>query len=137
MRFIFADTFFFVSLLFHRDDWHERVRRLQAGLSGTARLVTTHEVLDKFLSATSGAGAYYRGRAVGSVRRLKADPALTLLPPSLELFDRGLELYHRRPDKGYSLTDCISMFVMEDKGIREVLTNDHHFEQEGFIILIR
>jgi uncharacterized protein len=137
MKFVFVDTFFFVSLLFQRDDWHETVRRLQVGLRGTARLVTTHDVLDEFLAAAAGAGAYYRGRAVESVKRLKADPSLTLIPPSLELFDRGLERYRRRPDKGYSLTDCISMIVMEDRGIREVLTNDHHFEQEGFIILIR
>jgi predicted nucleic acid-binding protein len=48
-----------------------------------------------------------------------------------------LDRYERRPDKSYSLTDCISMVVMEEEGINEVLSNDHHFEQEGFTILFK
>ena len=49
----------------------------------------------------------------------------------------GLALYAARPDKGYSLTDCISMATMRKKGLTEVLTNDRHFEQEGFRALFR
>ena len=41
------------------------------------------------------------------------------------------------PDKGYSLTDCISMNVMRRDGLIEVLTNDEHFTQEGFSCLLR
>jgi uncharacterized protein len=42
-----------------------------------------------------------------------------------------------RLDKGYSLKDCISMHTMRQRGISEVLTNDRHFEQEGFRALFR
>ena len=41
-------------------------------------------------------------------------------------------MYKARPDKGYSLTDCISMNTMRAEGMAEVLTNDVHFRQEGF-----
>jgi predicted nucleic acid-binding protein len=51
-------------------------------------------------------------------------------------FLQGLEFYESRLDKGYSLTDCISMSLMHERGIQEVLTHDHHFEQEGFTILL-
>jgi predicted nucleic acid-binding protein len=51
------------------------------------------------------------------------------------LFLEGLSLYRARPDKAYSLTDCISMQVMRREGLTDVLTNDHHFTQEGFTIL--
>ncbi len=44
----------------------------------------------------------------------------------------GLALYRARPYKGYSLKDCISMQAMRREGITDVLTNDRHFEQEGF-----
>lgn len=47
-----------------------------------------------------------------------------------------MDLYEQRLDKGYSLVDCISINVVRDRGITEVLTNDHHFEQEGFASLI-
>jgi predicted nucleic acid-binding protein len=49
----------------------------------------------------------------------------------------GFELYVARPDKGYSLTDCISMQTMRRDGLTDVLTNDRHFEQEGFRALFR
>jgi predicted nucleic acid-binding protein len=44
-------------------------------------------------------------------------------------------LYEARPDKGYSLSDCRSMLALSAHGVTEVLTNDHHFTQEGFTIL--
>ena len=52
-------------------------------------------------------------------------------------FLAGLELYSTRLDKGYSLTDCISMRTMRREGLTEALTNDRHFEQEGFRALFR
>jgi uncharacterized protein len=48
----------------------------------------------------------------------------------------GLTLYDSRLDKEYSLTDCVSMEVMRSRGIREVLTHDRHFAQEGFSPLL-
>jgi len=51
-------------------------------------------------------------------------------------FLKALELYESRLDKGYSLTDCISMNVCRELGIKEILTHDRHFEQEGFKILL-
>lgn len=47
-----------------------------------------------------------------------------------------MELYGARLDKGYSLTDCISMYVMREHGLTEVLTHDQHFTQEGFRTLL-
>lgn len=41
-----------------------------------------------------------------------------------------------REDKQYSLADCASMCVMDAEGIREVLTHDRHFEQEGYTVLM-
>jgi len=49
----------------------------------------------------------------------------------------GLNLFRARPDKGYSLFDCVSLEAMRKEGLTEVLTNDRHFEQEGFRALFR
>ena len=64
-----------------------------------------------------------------------ASPEVTVIHQTHELFLEGLTLYEARPDKEYSLTDCISMQTMRREGLTEVLTNDHHFTQEGFHIL--
>ena len=62
---------------------------------------------------------------------------IRVIPQSRESFLAGLELYRARPDKRYSLVDCISMQTMRREGLTEVLTNDRHFEQEGFRPLFR
>ena len=72
-----------------------------------------------------------------NVADLIENPTVLIVPQSRESFLTGLELYRARPDKGYSLTDCISMQTMRKEGIIEALTNDRHFEQEGFRALFR
>jgi predicted nucleic acid-binding protein len=59
------------------------------------------------------------------------------VPASPELFQRGVELFRARPDKEWSLTDCISFVVMTEKGLSEALTGDRHFEQAGFHALLK
>jgi len=53
------------------------------------------------------------------------------------VFHAGLDLYASRPDKEWSLTDCISFAVMQDLGLNDALTGDHHFTQAGFTILLK
>jgi len=55
-----------------------------------------------------------------------------VVPQTRASFLAGLELYHARPDKGYSLADCISMQTMRRENIVEVLTHERHFQPEGF-----
>ena len=68
--------------------------------------------------------------------KLKANPNITIVAASAELFERGCKRYADRPDKDWSLTNCISFVVMEEEEITEALTADHHFEQAGFNALL-
>ena len=72
-----------------------------------------------------------------AVEDILQDQSVKVIPQSRESFLAGLKLYRDRPDKGYSLTDCISMQTMRREGLTEALTNDRHFEQEGFRALFR
>ena len=65
-----------------------------------------------------------------------ADPEIVVRPQSHQSFLSGFALFKARPDKGYSLTDAISMEAMREEGLTEVLTHDGHFTQEGFTILL-
>jgi uncharacterized protein len=71
------------------------------------------------------------------VSSLLSNPDIRVIPQSRGSFIEGLALYNSRPDKGYSLTDCISMQTMRREGLTVALTNDRHFEQEGFRALFR
>ena len=100
-------------------------------------MVTTDEVLVEFLTAMSKSGQDMRRRAVRTVRDVLNSGAVRVVAQSRQSFLDGLDRYERRPDKGYSIQDCIAMNVMDAEGITEVLTSDHNFEQEGFTILMR
>jgi uncharacterized protein len=100
-------------------------------------LWTTAEVLTEFLAICSPLGPRSRQRAVNLARRILADPGITVLPQIHESCLEGLTRSEQRPDKHSSLTDCIAMHVMRRRGLTEVLSYDHHFEQEGFQRLFR
>ena len=99
-------------------------------------LLTTDEVLTEFLTALSKGGENLRRQAARMVRAILANPNVKVLPQSRDSFLRGVDLYEQRLDKEYSLTDCISMNAMKSESVAEVLTNDQHFRQEGFEVLI-
>ena len=67
---------------------------------------------------------------------LRQQADVEILPASSSLFRRGCELHAKRLDKEWSLTDCISFVVMEERGLTGALTSDHHFEQAGFSVLL-
>jgi predicted nucleic acid-binding protein len=70
------------------------------------------------------------------VEGLKTNPVTHVIPCDSDLFYRGLMFFASRLDKEWSLTDWISFVVMQEQGIIDVLTDDHHFEQAGFNALL-
>jgi predicted nucleic acid-binding protein len=70
------------------------------------------------------------------VELLRSDPSITVLPATPELLSHGLNLFYDRPDKDWSLVDCISFVVMKERGITDALTGDKHFQQAGFNALL-
>jgi len=132
MSAVFGDTSFFVALINSRDQHHRRALQLNASLG--APMVTTAWVLLEF--ANGIAKSQSRREFSGTLAKLRSQRDAEIIPPDQALFDRGCELYTSRPDKEWSLTDCISFVVMRERGITEALGNDHHFEQAGFRILL-
>ena len=98
--------------------------------------MTTDAVLVEVFAQLSDLGAHARAQAVELNRRLRVDPAVTVVRYDDELFDAAARLYKDRADKAYSHTDCLGMIICQRLSIVEVLTHDHHFEQEGFTILM-
>ena len=135
MSAVFADTFYWIALINPGDRFAQEVQRFDDLLSGGS-VYTTEEVLVEVLTFFA-ADTWLRIRAVETVREILSDPAVHVIPQSHESFLSGFDLYAARPDKGYSLTDCISMRTMRREGLTQVLTNDRHFEQEGFRALFR
>lgn len=135
MRTVFADTHYWIALAVPVDEWHDRALEVSKSLY-PVRLVTTDEILVEFLNYFSGRGAETRRMAVKLVKSISSDVNIQVIPQTRESFFAGLKLYEERSDKGYSLTDCISLNVMNTQQIPEALTHDNHFGQEGKILLL-
>lgn len=133
MTAVFADTLYWIAIFLPDDPWAKAAISVDLF---KVRLVTTEEVINEFLTGVSGYGEQTRLLASTFVREILEDLDIEVVAQSHESFLGGLALYERRPDKQYSLTDCLSINVMKRKGISEVLTNDRHFSQEGFIRLL-
>lgn len=132
---MFVDTLNYIAVLVPGDDLHTTAARVSRSLID-ARFVTTDAVFVELLAYVAKRGAIARAEAAGMIDDLMADRSTEVIRQTPELFDRAFDLYRRRLDKGYSLTDCMSMVVCTDLGITDVLSHDHHFAQEGFTVLL-
>ncbi|HYV03803.1 MAG TPA: hypothetical protein VFB82_04420 [Blastocatellia bacterium] len=133
MRTLFADTFYYIALLSPTDAAHTRA--VEFTRTYNELMVTTAWIITEL--ADGMAGASTRQAFTNFYDSVRVDPQVSLIRPEQYYFDEGLELYRTRPDKDWSLTDCISFVVMQRLGITEALTGDHHFEQAGFKALLK
>lgn len=130
----FINTFYLVALSNTKDQGYQRTTAFNQSLEDF-HLYTVDEVLAEYLTFFSTSSPHVREEAANAVKMVMADPDITVIPQSRASFKDGLELYASRLDKHYSYTDCVSMVAMRREGLTDVLTNDHHFTQEGFRIL--
>ena len=132
MRQVFVDTVHWIALMSPGDGLHDAAKAAHGGLGPATRLLTTDFVLTKFLNAFASRGAYLRARARDSVSRILRDPNCDVVPASRSHFEKAVALYADRSDQDHSLTDCVSIVVMKERQVSEVLSTDQCFAVEGF-----
>ena len=135
MKLVFADTVYWVALINPKDEWRNQALSATPLLSD-AVIITTDSIMIEVLNFFAERGDEARRRAVAVVEQLLISPNTEVAPQTRDNFLSGLTFYKSRADKGYSLTDCISMITMRERNIAEVLTHDRHFVQEGFTVLL-
>jgi predicted nucleic acid-binding protein len=133
---VFLDTAFVVALTNPADEHYERAQVLAEEMRlNQTRVVTTHAVLLEVGNALSK--QRFRRAAIQAIEVLHRDPAVEIVLITGERFSRAFELFRKRPDKEWGLVDCTSFVIMADRRLTEALTSDQHFEQAGFVALLR
>lgn len=132
----FVDTVCWVALLNQDDQQHKIADEKYKGLMRTGySFITTTAVLNETANALSE--PYFRQAVIEFYNRIQMSARIEIVFVDHALWAEGWKLYEQRPDKGWSLTDCLSIVVMQQQRIKKVLTNDKHFEQAGFHALLR
>lgn len=70
-------------------------------------------------------------------QRILDDEEIELIWVDENLHRQAVKLLQDREDKTYSLCDAVSFVLMRERGITDALTTDKHFEQEGFVRLLK
>lgn len=129
---VFADTAFWVALLVRQDQYHGRARAWATRVSG--QITTTVPVLLE--TANTLARPTWRAAALALLNHIQQRADVQIIPLDSLLWQRAWQLFSTRPDKAWSLTDCISFIAMQDGALTEALTSDTHFRQAGFRALL-
>ena len=127
----FLDTGYVIALEADDDQHHrEALRHWKDLIKQSPDFVTTSYVFDEVVTFFNSRGRHAKAVELG--HRLLESPSVRLIQVDQHLFDEGWRYLQGRPDKRFSLTDCISFVIMEREGLREALSFDGHFKQAGF-----
>ncbi|NUO82033.1 type II toxin-antitoxin system VapC family toxin [candidate division KSB1 bacterium] len=131
----FVDTACWIGLLSKDDELHHVAKeRYESLFREGYSFATTNAVL--FETANALASPKYRKRVVEFYKRLNTSRRIEIVFVDIELWKAAWNLFEQRPDKAWSLTDCVSICVMQNKEIVEILPHDKHFRQAGFKTLL-
>ena len=136
MKTVFADTGYWIALLDPQDTLHQNAVNLSVSLV-QEKICTSEMVLTEVLNHFSNRGTFLRQAAVALIQSVQESPAIEVVPQTSKSFYAALKLYSQRPDQSWSHTDCASFCLMQQQSIQEALAYDRHFEQAGFIALLR
>ena len=127
---VFLDASFLIALIHRGDENYETAVEWMRIVEGAeVPLLTTEFCLLEVIDFLSSRGYRDLGRRLIAV--LRAGALVTITPCSTALMDQGLGLHADRDDHTWSLTDCMSILVMQAHGVTDALTYDHDFEEAG------
>ena len=138
MNKIFVDTSGWASLADVSEPFYQKAKEIYAAaMQNRQRLVTTNYVLTELVALMTSPMRFHRPRIIEFVRGIKESPFFDIIHIDEDLDAKAWELLTNRADKNWSLVDCSSFIVMRENKITEALTTDHHFEQAGFVRLLK
>jgi predicted nucleic acid-binding protein len=135
---LFVDTSGWASVADRRQTFHTRAAALvHATIANAKRIVTTNLVLIELSALLTSPLRIPKLQQVQFLDNLRSDPDVEIVCVDTRLETDAWNLWRARLDKEWTMTDCTSFLVMQQRGLQEVLTTDHHFEQAAFVRLLK
>ena len=129
---IFVDTAFVLALVNERDQYHERAQELADFLDGQELLITDAVLLEIGNALVRG----FKKQAIDIISDFVESEEVEVVYYTPQVFEKAFSMYKKYSDKEWSLVDCISFVIMQERGIKQALTFDAHFQQAGFKVIV-
>lgn len=101
------------------------------------RLISTNLILIELTALLTSPLRMPKAQQIQLIGDLQADSSVEIVFVDTALETAAWGLWRTRPDKDWSLVDCASFVLMQRKRLTEALTTDHHFDQAGFVRLLK
>lgn len=138
MNRIFVDTSGWGHLVDTFQEFHAETRTIYLDAKQkSSRLVTINYVIAELVALLSNPIRFPRIRSIKFIESIKSSSLVDVVHIDEDLDSKSWELLTNRADKNWSLVDCSSFIVMQENKITDALTTDHHFEQAGFVRLLK
>ncbi len=138
MNEVFADTSGWASFFLEDDPHHAKAFSfLTQWRQQNRNVVTTNYVLSELIILLNPSRGQQRSVALNYIETIRSANWVEIVHIDELLDEKAWQLLANRLDKEWSLVDAVSFVVMEDRGVTEALATDHHFEQAGFVRLLK
>lgn len=138
MNRIFADTSGWGHLIDSAQKYHKIAANIYRKLRHKGcKIVTSNYIITELAALMISHLRVQHSVAVEFINSMKLSPYIEIIHIDPALDEQAWELFSKRQDKEWSLVDCSSFVVMEKLRITECFTTDRHFEQAGFIRLLK
>jgi len=135
---IFVDTSGWATLFDQREPYYSTAALIyRVGRQQGYTFVTTNYIISELVSLLTSPFRVPRIKIIPYVDGLRSSPHVEVAHVDTQLDEQAWQLLKARRDKEWSLVDCSSFVLMEQRGITQALTTDHHFEQAGFVRLLK
>lgn len=135
---IFADTAGWGHLVDPTQAWHAQAATLyRAGRQQGRKFITTNYILTELVALLTSPLRIPPPTIIAFINSLKTSPHIEIVHVDASLDEQAWQLLSQRQDKEWSLVDCASFVIMRQRNILEAFTTDEHFEQAGFVRLLK
>ena len=132
---LFLDTGYVLARFNPRDQFHAAAVDLDGWVIGCREIWSTDAVLLEICAGFSSPAERETAIVIWDQFR-SGDPPYRIVDCGSSNLEQAMSMYRTRMDKSWSLADCLSFVAMEQQGLTDALTGDHHFVQAGFRALM-
>lgn len=135
---VFVDTSGWACFFVRTEPFHASAKTfMQQWKADGTRVVTTNYIILELVALFISPLRVPRTQQIKTIETIRTAPWVEIVHIDPTLDNEAWKLLKNRPDKEWSLVDCSSFVLMQQRGIIEAFTTDHHFEQTGFVRLLK